>query len=124
MAEPLTLDPEAIANLRDLGGADFLREIVGIFLSDTPTRLLELDQSLQTGDLQRFARAAHSIKGSSSNLGATALMQAADRLETKARQSLAGVEPDLAAIKAEYQRAKAALEGLCADAGAVSPPSP
>ena len=116
MAEPPTLDPEAISNLRNLGGEDgdgFLREIVGIFLVDTPFRLAELDQALAAGDLVRFTRAAHSIKGSSSNLGATALQEAADRLEAKSRLSLAAVEPELAAVKMQFQQAKLALEQVC-----------
>jgi len=129
MAEPPTIDPEAISNLRDLGGGDgegdgFLREIVGIFLVDTPARLEELDQALAAGDLVRFNRAAHSIKGSSSNLGASALQQAADRLEAKSRASLAGVEPELAAVKAEFQRVRAALEQLCPPGPGLAPRPP
>ncbi|MDE3085062.1 MAG: Hpt domain-containing protein, partial [Verrucomicrobiota bacterium] len=75
MAEPI-LDPEALNNLRSLdpdGGDAFLREVTGIFLEDTPKRLAELDRSLTAGDAPTFIRAAHSIKGASANLGATAL---------------------------------------------------
>src|SRR5271168_4502334 len=61
MSEHPVLDPEAIAGLRALGGDDgdvFFREIVGIFLADTPMRLQELDSSLRGGDDARFIRAA------------------------------------------------------------------
>src|ERR1041384_7576819 len=82
------IDPQAIENLRALNPGDndeFLREIAGIFLEDTPARLTELDESLVAGDVAKFTRAAHSIKGSSSNLGAMALRAAAEKLEHQVR---------------------------------------
>jgi HPt (histidine-containing phosphotransfer) domain-containing protein len=126
MTELPILDPEAIANLRALGGDDgdaFLREIVGIFLADTPLRLEELDSSLASGDVSRFTRAAHSIKGSSSNLGAQALQFAANRLEAKSRENAGGLASGVADLKAEFQRVRAALDRLLADSAAV-PPAP
>lgn len=68
MCDPSVIDPQAIENLRALNPGDddaFLREITGIFLEDTPVRLAELDESLAKGDVAKFTRAAHSIKGSS-----------------------------------------------------------
>ena len=118
MADPSVIDPQAIENLRALNPGDndeFLREIVGIFLEDTPQRLDELEQSRAAGDVTRFARAAHSIKGSSSNLGATALRAAAEKLEHQARsEGLNGIGPHAAAVRAEFERAQAALKALVA----------
>jgi HPt (histidine-containing phosphotransfer) domain-containing protein len=116
MTDVSVIDPQAIENLRALNPGDndeFLREIAGIFLEDTPVRIAELEQSLAAGDQVKFARAAHSIKGSSSNLGAAALRTAAETLEHQARSSgLSGVAPYVAAVKAEYDRAAAALKAL------------
>lgn len=110
------IDPQAIANLRSLNPGDndeFLREITGIFLEDTPQRIAELDQSLSAGDVSRFTRAAHSIKGSSANLGATALRAVAETLEQQSRtKGLADVGPLVAGIKTEFARAKFELESL------------
>lgn len=110
------LDPEALNNLRALdpeGGDAFLREVAGIFLEDTPKRLGELDQSLAAGDAPTFIRAAHSIKGASSNLGAAALRAVAEQLEHRAKkEGLAGVGPLLAEVKAAFERARAALNEL------------
>ena len=107
MPAPLIIDPQAIENLRALTPGDndeFLREIVGIFLEDTP------EQSLAGNDPLCFTRAAHSVKGSSSNLGAMALRAVAERLELQSKQSgLTGVESLLAELKSEFARAAAEL---------------
>lgn len=116
MSDSSVIDPQSIENLRALNPGDndeFLREIAGIFFEDTPQRIAELGESLQAGDVTRFARAAHSIKGSSSNLGALALRDAAEKLEHHARsQGLADVGPLVAAVQTEFTRAKAALKAL------------
>lgn len=118
MGEIAVIDPQSIENLRALNpddGDEFLREIAGIFFEDTPNRIAELDQSLASGDLSKFTRAAHSIKGSSSNLGAMALRAAAEKLEQQAiARGLADVATHLAAVKAEFSRAHAELSALIA----------
>jgi histidine phosphotransfer protein HptB len=110
------LDPEAIENLRSLNPGDndeFLREIVAIFLDDTPVRLAELDEGLAAGDAAKFTRAAHSIKGSSANLGASGLRAAAEKLEHHSRTGgLGGVAPLVAEVKQEFSRAQAELNKL------------
>ena len=118
MADSPVIDPQAIENLRALNPGDndeFLREIAGIFLEDTPLRLAELHQSLAAGDIEKFVRAAHSIKGSSANLGAMTLRTAAERLEHQSRtDGLAGVSLLVAATGAEYARAEAELRKIIA----------
>jgi HPt (histidine-containing phosphotransfer) domain-containing protein len=116
MADTSIIDPQAIENLRALNPGDgdaFLREITGIFLEDTPVRIAELDQSLLAGDVSKFTRAAHSIKGSSSNLGAAGLRAVAEKLEHQARtQGLANVSSLIAQLKIEFGRAQGALAVL------------
>lgn len=112
------IDPQAIENLRSLNPGDndeFLREIAGIFLEDTPLRIIELEQSVAAADLAKFTRAAHSIKGSSSNLGAMALRAVAEKLEHHARtDGMTGSAPFVAEIKSEFARAQAELTKLIA----------
>ena len=113
MPPPVIIDSAAIASVRALNpgdGDEFLREILGIYFEDTPRRIDELDRSLAAGDAPKFARAAHSIKGSSGNLGAVALREVAGKLETRAeKQGLADVADLLASLKEEYARAHAEL---------------
>src|SRR3954465_10655069 len=88
MSDSVVIDSQVIENLRSLNPGDndeFLREIAGIFFEDTPQRIAELGESLVAGDVAKFTRAAHSIKGSSSNLGAMTLRAAAEKLEHQVR---------------------------------------
>jgi histidine phosphotransfer protein HptB len=113
MSSPVVIDLEAIENLRALNPGDqdeFLREITGIFLADTPRRIVELEQCLAAGDAAGFSRAAHSIKGSSANLGAVALRAAAEQLERRAhQQGLGEIAPLLASLQVEFARAESEL---------------
>ncbi len=108
------IDPEAIRNLRALNPGDrdeFLREIVGIFLEDMPRRLTELDSSLAAGDAPKFSRAAHSIKGSSGNLGAMALREVAGKLEQRSqKEGLGDVAGLLNELKIQFELATAELK--------------
>ena len=112
------IDPEAIANLRALSpddGDEFLREILGIFMEDTPRRITELHASRSSGDIETFTRAAHSIKGSTSNVGASELRAVAEQLENKSRQQgLNDVEALVAELEATFLRAQAELRKIIA----------
>ena len=116
MADFPIIDPQVIKNLRALNPDDngeFLREIIAIYLEDTPLRIAELDESLAAGDVSRFARAAHSVKGSSANLGATRLRDAADKLENEARKNgLTAVGPLVAEVRSHFDGAAAELRKL------------
>lgn len=112
------LDPEAISNLRALSPDDgdvFLKEILGIFLDDTPIRIAELHTSRASGDAATFTRAAHSIKGSSSNVGASELRIVAEQLEHKSRQQgLSDVEELVAELEAAFIRSQAEIKKITA----------
>jgi HPt (histidine-containing phosphotransfer) domain-containing protein len=116
MSDAPILDPEAIDALRALNPDDngeFLREIAGIFLDDTPQRIAEIDESKASGDVSRFIRAAHSIKGSSSNLGAGYLHAAAEKLEHYGKANgIQGSEALIADVKARYAEAETAIRAL------------
>jgi histidine phosphotransfer protein HptB len=116
MSESSVIDPQAIENLRALNPGDndeFLREIAGIFLEDTPQRIAELDQSLAAGDIPKFTRAAHSIKGSSANLGAVGLRAVAEKLEHQSRtEGLGNVTSLLVELRIAYDRAETELNKL------------
>ena len=86
---------------------------MGIFLEDMPRRLTELDSGLATGDAAKFSRAAHSIKGSSGNLGALALRDVAGQLEERSQNDgLGDVAGLLGELKVQFERVQAELKKL------------
>lgn len=118
MSDNPPLDLQVIDALRALSpdsGADFLRELVEIYLQDTPERLTELDQALVRQDAAVVTRAAHSIKGSSSNFGAKRLAQIAHEIEALGKLSnLTAAAAAVAGLKAEYARVAQALTQIAA----------
>ena len=75
------IDPSTFAELQKSAGADFVAELVGTFLEETPALMAELAHARQVGDADGFRRAAHSIKSNSQTFGALALGAMARDLE-------------------------------------------
>ncbi|RYG09651.1 MAG: histidine kinase, partial [Burkholderiales bacterium] len=86
------------------------REVIALLLVDAPLRLDALDAAVTARDCVALAKAAHALKGASSNVGATALQQASARLEADAGS---GLPPDAAQRIVEmrdlWERTSAAL---------------
>lgn len=116
MSDQPLLNPEAIATLRSLNPDDgdaFLKELIDIYLQDTPERIAEIATALGKLDAPAVMRAAHSVKGSSSNFGATQLAEIAHTLELQGKAGDLTASPAaLAALQAEYTRVAAALAAL------------
>jgi HPt (histidine-containing phosphotransfer) domain-containing protein len=112
------IDSTAIQTLRELCPGDndaFLREVLGMFMQDTPLRIAEMEESLGSNDATRFKRAAHSIKGSSANIGAVELREVAGRLESDcATAPISSLAPSVGEIRAAYERARAELDRIIA----------
>jgi len=115
MSDLPVIDPEAIRNLRELSPDDdsFIIEIIDIFLEDTPKQISELDSSLTSQDVEVFGRAAHSITGSSANLGAMHLRGAAEKLEHHPRKvGITGTEEMIVELKVLFAEAKVELDKI------------
>ena len=115
MENPPVLDPQTLDSLRSLNPDDgdaFLREIITIYLEDTPLRLADLTTAMAAGDKGRAARAAHSVKGSSANIGAEVVRGIAEKIESRAKVGLDGLDPLVADLKAAFAVAEAALRKL------------
>ena len=69
--------------LRQLAGGDthFERELIAIFLEDTEATLKQLGQAIADQNIPVIAELAHTLRGSSANVGACALAQTARQLE-------------------------------------------
>ena len=110
--ESFVLDQAQIDTLLSLddGAGDVLAEIVGEYLARSDESRAELREVIAARDSAGAARAAHTLKGSSSNVGASALAAVCGEIEACARRD----DVDAAALlltsfEAEYERALRAL---------------
>jgi two-component system sensor histidine kinase/response regulator len=95
------------------GDVELLREIAQLFLDDYPHVLSELHQALQRGDTKAVERTAHGLKGSVSNFGAGAAVEAARALEMFGRaQQLEEIAPALVALDRVLAALRPELESL------------
>jgi two-component system, sensor histidine kinase and response regulator len=105
------LDPEVLANLRDLGDAELLTELAEMFFDDATSRLAELREAVEAGDAAGVKRVAHTLKGSSGNMGAMRMSALCAGLQDVGDSGdLAPARGLLEDLEDEYGRVRPALE--------------
>lgn len=116
MSDHPILDPQAIETLRMLNPGDndaFLKELIEIYLQDAPAHITEIEKALAATDATAVMRAAHSLKGSSSNFGATYFASLAQQIEHQGKAGTLGqTAAALVTLKTEYTRVAGALTAL------------
>jgi HPt (histidine-containing phosphotransfer) domain-containing protein len=106
------LDAGIVGDLLDTMGGEF-GDLVRVYLEDAPQRVSELVVAAETGDAAAQVSAAHTLKSSSANIGATELSELARRIEHAARAGIATGPAELAAgLRAEYERVAEELSRL------------
>jgi signal transduction histidine kinase/DNA-binding response OmpR family regulator len=104
-----SIDREALAGLRSVAPAA-LETVIDNYLRSTPTEIAALRCAAADGDVAALRRGAHSLKGSSSVVGARALAHLCERLAT-----VDGSDPSAApieivgCIEEEFSRVKLTL---------------
>jgi HPt (histidine-containing phosphotransfer) domain-containing protein len=79
------IDDKAISNLQELGGGDFVVQMIDIFLVYAPKVIAEARSGLARGDLEPVIRMGHSLRSSGRNLGAIRMADLAERIEKAGR---------------------------------------
>jgi CheY-like chemotaxis protein/HPt (histidine-containing phosphotransfer) domain-containing protein len=100
--------------LDGLGGdRELLEEIIGLFLGEWPRWKLEMADALVDWDAAKLRRLAHTIKGSLSQFGAQAAVDAAYHLEKLGQDAnLAEAQQAWAELAERVERLLAALAGF------------
>ena len=107
------INPKILNDLRSLesqGAPGFLAELIDVFFREFDRHLQGLHAAIQSQDAREAERVAHTMKGSSGNLGAEALSRVCAALQNAAHAADWAVLRDLAPkVEAEYERARLEL---------------
>jgi HPt (histidine-containing phosphotransfer) domain-containing protein len=116
MSAPEVLDPDVVSRLRQLtppGEPDVLQEILSLFRDEVPKKISALRSAVASGDAATAQRTAHSLKGSSGNIGAHAMYDVCRQLDDRARSGdLSRLLPLIDSLEAEYGSVEAEIERL------------
>lgn len=107
------LDEAVLGGLRELvgDGPALLDELVGLFVEDTKERLSVLGGAVAGADAEAVRRTAHTIKGSSGNMGARWMRELSGALEEAGTaRDLERASDLLGRIEEEFVRVRRALE--------------
>jgi HPt (histidine-containing phosphotransfer) domain-containing protein len=109
------LDARALEQIRALqqpGGADLVDKVVRLYLESSRALTEKIEAALGVGDANGVREAAHALKSSSANVGATGLADLARQLEAMGRSAdLSQATAVAEQLFAEYQRVIGALAG-------------
>jgi CheY-like chemotaxis protein/HPt (histidine-containing phosphotransfer) domain-containing protein len=115
-AEPVeyvSLDDGALQNLRDLGGDEFLGEVIDAFLGDAPELIASLRRALDEKNAEEVRRAAHTLKSNGATLGAEGFADQCRALEQLAKAEDLDEAPQLVdRIEQQYRPLEEALSAL------------
>lgn len=104
---------DELLSLCDDGDMGLLVELIDMFLDDAPSKIDAIIQGATGDDMEAVERAAHSLKGSSGNLGATELMDVAEQLQLASREGTTERVRELVpSLESNYTAADAALREL------------
>ena len=107
---PPVLNAGVLDELREVLGSE-VDKIIAVYLEDTPRLIAQLERAAVSGDPIALRVAAHTLKSSSANVGATTLSDAARDLEHGARDgTLTQPAGAVARIVGEFAQVRAALQ--------------
>ena len=113
MTESATIDPAALDRLREWGGEKLLREMLRLFLDNSPVRMEQIRAGLAGGKAGEVEQGAHSLKSSAANLGAHTLRDLCAEMEGRAHDGdVEGVRALAARLEDAYASARARLETI------------
>lgn len=113
MADSQIIDPQALERLKEWGGDKLAGQMVRLFLKNSGSRMDQIRQGVEAGDLEEAERGAHSLKSSAANIGAEVVRTFATRVESASLENdldaVRGLLPDL---EAAFSEAIAELQSI------------
>ena len=98
--------------LKESTGADFISELIDVFLEDTPNLITKMRSALASKDTDAFRRAAHSIKSNAATFGAMELSALAKELEAFGRDKNLEIGNRLEVMEETFRQVEIQLKTL------------
>ena len=107
------IDLAVYQELSEMVGDDFIDEMVDAFLEEGVQFIADLDSAFADQDVDRFRRAAHSLKSNAATFGAMKLSELAKELEEMSRKGqLDDAAEKLKPVSVAFADAEQALKEL------------
>src|SRR5688572_8298101 len=113
MNQESAIDSRVFDDFRGVGGDgdDFVTKLVDQYLAESTSRMAELKDAVERGDASALRLATHSLKGTSSMVGANRMAAICGELEQLARDTNFDGAPALVTgIEHEFARVRDALQ--------------
>lgn len=111
MAEPQSVDSEALEKLQKMGGSRFVRQMIRLFVDFGGKKVKEARTALEEKNIEGVEKCVHAIKSSAMNLGARQVFAIAAEMEESTKEGSAEPLPGLQSqLEQEFSRAKESLE--------------
>jgi len=109
---PLVVERQTLLESME-NDAEFLKTVIGIFLSDCPGMVAGIRTAVAARDPAQIMSTSHALKGSVSFFGAKSAVEAARILESMGKQEkLEGVDEALGVLEQEMALVSFALESI------------
>jgi HPt (histidine-containing phosphotransfer) domain-containing protein len=110
------INVNAIQRLKELNekvDPDFFKVVINMFLNQSPHLIEEIRHYFEEKQFDKMGQAAHKLKGSSLNLGASNLAELCKQIEVKARNNeLADIDKMVDSLRPVYEKTETELKKL------------
>jgi HPt (histidine-containing phosphotransfer) domain-containing protein len=104
---------EGLRALQDRSAPDLLKNLIGLFLDDTPARIEAVRGAVEQKQAVSLARLAHALKGASANLGVRSMTQTCGQLEELGRTDKIREAPVLVTrLEAEFDQVRVLFRNI------------
>lgn len=111
-------DMDARSAMEAVGGIDSYLELLDIYYKEGKRKAELINQSLESGDIERYVIEVHGLKSASANIGAHTLSEQAKQHETEGKASnIEYLRNNIKALNENYQRVLQEIRALLEERG-------
>jgi len=111
---------ESFREIQQEGSPDLVSELINLYIDDTRSRLVQMRTAVNERDVKKLQTTAHSLKGSSGNLGIRGMSALCVELETRlTHKGMGGVSRIVTRLDDEFRRVEQALASQLQTVGVI-----